>query len=235
MNITQIFSGASLKANLDEYLLRHDLTKDPPCKSDGLQKQEVDIIKHSICTCIKNILMNYSQEMYDYFRFEIDHLVNKIYEENAPRSRKRKRLMSYMNQPCERPRKKKVCLRSRTGYLMFCQHLRETVLNYRAMKPQRLWNDLTPEEKHEWVLKGKQSQPMKWSNKTKFKSSYGKQNFEPMTGTEETKEESQSESVYSDTSEDTTSSDSSGSRSEETSSEDEMISDGPICIRNNVT
>ncbi len=180
--------------------MRHDLLREPPCKLPQLEKQEVDTIKNSFCICIKNILMNYSQEMYDYFRFEIDHLVNKIYEENAPRSRKRKRLMSYMNDRSDVTRKKSVSLRSRTGYLMFCQHLRENIPNYRAAKPQRLWNDLTPEEKHEWVLKGKQSQPLKWSKKTKFKSNYGKENFEiPPLVKDEMEETKEEYNVYSDT------------------------------------
>jgi len=193
MNITQIFSGASLKANLDEYLIRHDLIRSPPVNLDqfgNIGDRETDTIKNAVCICIKNILLNYSQEIYDYFRYEVDYLLNQIYEETAPKSRKRRRLLTFSEKlklserqtnphtQLPTPKKKQVCLRSRTGYLMFCAYLRENVPNYRSLKPQRLWHELAPEAKHEYVMMGKQSKPLKWSQKTKFKSKFGRETFQ---------------------------------------------------------
>lgn len=190
MNITQIFSGASLKANLDEFLMRHDLMRSPPFLVDHLGEREADSIKNATCIYIKNLLLNYSKEMYDYFRYEVDYLMNQVYEETAPKSRKRRRLLTYSEKikqlekqqnphvKPEEPPKKTQLLRTRTGYLMFCKQLRENVPNYRAAQPQTQWRDLSPELKHEWSLLAKKSKPIKWSQKTTFKSKFGKERFE---------------------------------------------------------
>lgn len=166
MNRSQLFSNVTLQQNVTDYLKRHNML------SETSEEGKENDFLYPVCVqqCIKKLLMNYSLEMYDYFSHQFDNYIEQ--HQYHPLKKKKQRKIPFELDSNDENEEK--FTRRPTAYSIFCNHMRENYPDYKRLKPQLFWKNMDEEGKEFYRQKSLQAEPILWTRKRRYKTSYGR-------------------------------------------------------------
>jgi hypothetical protein len=172
MNRSQLFSNTTMTELVQSYLTRN-----------GLEKECTDLNK-DVYHLIRKLLTEYSKELFDFFSFQFDSYIKHHYYDASQEkiccvrtkimpSVHSSSISSSLSSPVEN-KDDEIFMRRPTAYSIYCNELRKNVIDYKSLRPQNLWRQLSIEEKEVFEERSRQSQPLPWTRKKRFKSDYGR-------------------------------------------------------------
>lgn len=159
------------------YLTRH-----------GLDKECTDINK-DIYQLIRKLLTEYSKELFDFFSFQFDSYIKHHYYDSSQgkicciRTKVTPSKVSSGSNATEINKEDEIFMRRPTAYSIYCNELRKHVVDYKALRPQNLWRQLSAEDKEVFEEQSRNSEPLPWTRKKRFKSDYGRSTFQQQAPT----------------------------------------------------
>lgn len=172
MNRSQLFSNTTMTELVQSYLTRN-----------GLEKECTDLNK-DVYHLIRKLLTEYSKELFDFFSFQFDSYIKHHYYDASQEkiccvrtkviSSSSSSNSSKTNLNTTESKDDEVFMRRPTAYSIYCNELRKHVVDYKSLRPQNLWRQLSPEDKEVFEEQSRQSQPLPWTRKKRFKSDYGR-------------------------------------------------------------
>lgn len=169
MNRSQLFSNTTMTEMVQSYLTRN-----------GLEKECTDLNK-DVYHLIRKILTEYSKELFDFFSFQFDSYIKHHYYDTSQEKiccvRTKVMPSTHSSSSSMSPIETKddeIFMRRPTAYSIYCNELRKHVIDYKSLRPQNLWRQLSAEDKEVFEEQSRQSKPLPWTRKKRFKSDYGR-------------------------------------------------------------
>jgi hypothetical protein len=153
---------------------------------NGLEKECTDLNK-DVYHLIRKLLTEYSKELFDFFSFQFDSYIKHHYYDLSQekiccvRTKLHSKSSSSSSSNTSSSVENKddeVFMRRPTAYSIYCNELRKNVIDYKSLRPQNLWRQLSAEDKEVFEEQSRNSKPLPWTRKKRFKSDYGRHTFQ---------------------------------------------------------
>ena len=164
INRSQIFSNRTMQENIANFMKRHNI-------GDFINSEKHNSSYH-IQQCIRKILTQYSNEMYDYFRLQFDMYLHQLKKKKCTSEIKEIETINIPTTLENNKEERKCFLRRPSAYNIFCNEVRQNP-QLGNIKPQICWRNLPEAAKKIYYEKSKHAPPIYSSKKRDYKTAFG--------------------------------------------------------------